>query len=132
MQFVVYHSYLGVCKQVSMCNKYVFHILTNSTVTFWKTGYKTGTNFHICQSTNRIRQIALCKSAFISWDALHSGLYPSTFADPRFRNEDSVFVMHECSSGGQEGKLSLKWLIQRAIRPEFHTTLLRNLTGKLL
>ncbi len=48
-----------------------------------------------------------------------AGLCPSTFADPRFRNEDSVFVMHECSSGGQEGKLSLKWLIQRAIRPEF-------------
>ncbi len=36
-----------------------------------------------------------------------AGLYPSTFADPRFRNEDSVFVTHECSSGGQEGK-SLK------------------------
>jgi hypothetical protein len=34
-------------------------------------------------------------------------LYPSTFADRRFRNEDSVFVMHEYSSGGQEGK-SLK------------------------
>ena len=33
-----------------------------------------------------------------------SGLYPSTFADPRFRNEDSVFVTHECSSGGEEGK----------------------------
>ncbi len=32
------------------------------------------------------------------------GLYPSTFADPRFRNEDSVFVTNECSSGGQEGK----------------------------
>ena len=27
------------------------------------------------------------------------GLYPSTFTDPRFRKEDSVFVMHECSKG---------------------------------
>jgi uncharacterized membrane protein len=26
---------------------------------------------------------------------MHAGLYPSTFADPRFRKEDSVFVTHE-------------------------------------
>ena len=41
---------------------------------------------------------------------LLSGLYPSTFADPRFRNEDSVFVTHECSSGGQEGNSASKAL----------------------
>ena len=27
-------------------------------------------------------------------------LYPSTFADPHFRKEDSVFVTHECSPAG--------------------------------
>jgi hypothetical protein len=35
------------------------------------------------------------------------GLYPSTFADSRFRKEDSVFVTHECSPGGLGAK-SLK------------------------
>ena len=33
----------------------------------------------------------------------YAGLYPSTFAESRFRNEDSVFVTHKCSSGGLGG-----------------------------
>jgi hypothetical protein len=33
-----------------------------------------------------------------------SGLYPSTFNDPRFRKEDSVFVTHECSKGAKSLK----------------------------
>jgi hypothetical protein len=33
-----------------------------------------------------------------------AGLYPSTFADPRFRKEDSVFVTHECSKGAMSRK----------------------------
>ncbi len=57
-------------------------------VSFWK-GRKTGvskkTSLNVEENNNS------------------TGLYPSTFADPRFRNEDSVFVTHECSSGGQEG-----------------------------
>jgi hypothetical protein len=32
------------------------------------------------------------------------GLYPSTFADLRFRKEDSVFVMQECSKGAKSLK----------------------------
>jgi hypothetical protein len=32
------------------------------------------------------------------------GIYPSTFADPRLRKEDSVFVTHECSPGGLGAK----------------------------
>ena len=34
---------------------------------------------------------------------MHSGLYPSTFADPRFRNEDSVLLRTNVAPGGQEG-----------------------------
>jgi hypothetical protein len=40
------------------------------------------------------------KTATISMfniNILPAGLYPSTFADPRFRKEDSVFVTHKKS-----------------------------------
>ena len=50
------------------------------------------------------------KTKIMKRTSLITGLYPSTFADPHFRNEDSVFVTHECSSGGEEGK-SLKGFV---------------------
>ncbi len=81
----------------------------------------------------------------IYWSRSKAGLYPSTFVDPRFRNEDSVFVMHECSSGGQEGKSPKDFIISDLRRLKFcgrfslnfsilsfYSTLLRNLTAKLL
>ena len=46
-----------------------------------------------------------CNGYFKGWsNYIQAGLYPSTFADPRFRKEDSVFVTHECSPGGLGAK----------------------------
>ena len=53
---------------------------------------------------------------------LGAGLYPSTFADPRFRKEDSVFVTNECSPG----RLGAKSLNTFAISTCFTGSHLRN------